>query len=242
MNSSQRKPRRLVDALKTGLFSKQEGAETILTGIRHVHSSILGVNDPCWKHTEASLAGFISCYPWEIAKPEDGIMISQSTKRSDCLELIASSTQFGHKSQNRERLRLVLEELLSNAFYHAYKNKERQDKYDRLLPATLMPGEEIRVSFGENASGLHLVVEDQAGTLAFEDFKKTFTRCFRQTQTHISFDDKHAGAGLGLYMVYEIATHLCVVVEPGKKTRFSIWLSNSNQFDPDSFSFNFFEE
>jgi anti-sigma regulatory factor (Ser/Thr protein kinase) len=241
MNSANKKLSRSVPEIKTGLFSKQEGAEAIISNFRHVHSSLLGKSDPCWKMTESKLKDAVGLYPWEISQLNE-FTLTQSKKRSECVELIASTTQFGSKSQNRERLTLVMEELLSNAFYHAYKIQANHDKYERLSPVTLASGEEIRVSFGENSNGLHLAVEDQGGTLSFEDFKNCFSRCFHRTKTDITFDKKHSGAGLGLYLIYEVTTHLNIFVEQGKKTRFSLWLSNTNQFDPDSFSFNFFGE
>lgn len=241
MNSSNTKSRRPVPEVKTGLFSKQEGAEAIINNVRHVHSSILGLNDPCWKATEASFNGTILPYPWELSSPKV-LLISQSQKRSECIEGLVASTQFGQKSQNRERLKLVTEELLSNSFYHAYKNQSKQDKYERLSNVTLAPGEEVKLSYAENRNGLHLVVEDQGGSLTFEDFRGCFSRCFFRTNKEFAFDEKHSGAGLGLYLIYGVTTHLSIQVEPGKKTRFSVWLAQTNQFDPDSFSFNFFEE
>jgi anti-sigma regulatory factor (Ser/Thr protein kinase) len=241
MKSSTNKLRGLGPEMKTGLFSKQEGAEAILSNVRHVHSSILGVNDPCWRTTEANVKNFAHLYPWEFSLPKE-LVISQSDKRSECIEFIASTTQFGHKSQNRERLKLVMEELLSNAFYHAYKGQAKKDKYERLSSVKLAPGEEIRIAFDENSNGLYLLVEDKGGTLTFDNFKNCFSRCFQRTRKDVTFEEKHSGAGLGLYLIYEVTTHLSILVVPGKKTRFSLWLSNTNQFDPDSFSFNFFEE
>ncbi|NBT58311.1 ATP-binding protein [bacterium] len=242
MSLSSTKNRSCIDGVKTGLFSKQEGAEVILQGTRHVHSSLLGTSDPCWKITQELILGKSLSYPWEIGIETKPLVLKQSQKRNECFEAIASTTHFGYKTQNRDRLRLILEELLSNSLYHAYKNKKEEDKYDRLSSVTLAPGEEVRVFFGENSGGLHVVVEDHGGSLTFDHFSKCFNRCVHQTKSHIAFDDKHAGAGIGLYLVFELASHLRISVQRGKLTRFSLWLANSNQFDPDSFSFNFFEE
>ncbi|MFM8268770.1 MAG: hypothetical protein ACKN9V_01165 [Pseudomonadota bacterium] len=228
------------DEIKSGLFSKQEGAQAIISGVRHIHSSLLGVNDPCWKVTQSRLQNHLIAYPWELSTSADGLILTNSTQRSDCWDRIISSTAFGQESQNRERLKLVTEELLSNSFYHSYKNQKQQDKYDRMSPVQLNRGEEIKVLFKENPSGLHLVIEDQGGSLTFKDFIASFSRCFQQTPTHMSFDQKHAGAGLGLFLVYQTVSHLCISIDPGKQSRLSLWLSNTNQYDPDSFSFNFF--
>lgn len=227
--------------IKAGLFSKQEGAEAVIQGTRHIHSSLLGKSDPCWKTTHSLLSGTEQRYPWEIADESEALIFTDSNKRIESLGGLVSSTRFCQKSQNKERVNLIMEELLSNAFYHAYKNELKEDKYDRLKAVSLKRGEEIRIFAGENSQGINLVVEDQGGTLNFLDFSNCFNRCFQKTQTQLTFDDKHAGAGIGLYLVFELASHLHISVKPGVRTRFSLWLSQSNQFDPDSFSFNFFE-
>lgn len=242
MNTNLKKHKPASSEIKSGLFSKREGAEAVATGIHHLHSSLLGVNDPCWKVTESRLKGSSLNYPWELSNLTNGITLRESNQRSDCYQTIISTTTFGQKSQNRDRLNLILEELLSNAFYHSYKNQNQVDKYDRLKPVTLGSGEEIRIFFRDNSEGLHLVIEDQGGSLSFRDFSSCFSRCFQQTDNHIAFEDKHTGAGLGLFLVFEIVSHMTVQVTKNKKTRISLWLSNTNQYDPDSFSFNFFEE
>lgn len=242
MNKSSKKLSVRPAEIRTGLFSKEEAAQGIISGIQHIHSSSLGSADPCWKVTEARLKGVFANYPWEIADNTNGLILVESGRRNDCFETLCLATQFGQKSQNRERLKIVLEELLSNAFYHSFKNNNKEDKYDRRTSVKLAAGEEIQVFFKENSSGLHLVVQDQGGTLGFNNFISCFRRCFQQTPTHIAFDERHTGAGLGLFLLFESVSHMSISVRPGKKTRISVWISNSNQYDPDSYSFNFFEE
>ena len=66
-----------------------------------------------------------------------------------------------------------------------------------------------------------------------------FKRCYGAASHQI--ESKESGAGLGLYMVFESATHMKVVVFPGKTTIVSCWLSDKPVDGSDYFSFNFFE-
>jgi len=67
---------------------------------------------------------------------------------------------------------------------------------------------------------------------------QAFSRCYGDHSTQI--EDKEGGAGLGVYMVFEAVTHLKVSVTPGVSTEFSCWISDKKHFDPEYFSFNFF--
>ena len=133
--------------------------------------------------------------------------------------------------------------MLTNAIYHSYKNSDGSDKYDRREDAQLQSEECVLVRFAENLNGMNLIVEDQGGSLTLNDFQRAFERCYqRKNGREIGIETKHSGAGLGLFMVFELSAHIHVKVEKKKKTCFSVWIPDSQQFDPDTFSFNIFEE
>lgn len=228
--------------LVTGLFSKTEAAQLISQGVRHLHSSILGAHDPCVLTTEKLLQKKTGHYSWDLTSQSEELIILKSSERAELFEQICSKTEFGQRTQNRTSLRQILEELLTNAIFHAYKQTGNQDKYNRLQPANLSAEETISVGYAEQPSGLFLSVEDQGGNLTFESFSSCFKRCYSQSKSSIQLDQKHQGAGLGLYLIFELSTHVCVFVKPGHQTRFLVWIASSGQADPDTFSFNFFEE
>ena len=155
-------------------------------------------------------------------------------------DIITKSTSF-KSTMNRDRLKLVLEELTSNFFYHSFRNRENHDKYDRLKEVSLEQSESLVLRFSENPQGIYVCFEDNSGSLRFEDIAQRLTQGYHN-QKESQFEDKHQGAGLGFYLVFETATHFLVTISPNKRTSVSIWLSPMNQHNPKLFSFNFFEE
>jgi len=225
----------------TGLFSKAEAAHLIMDGSRHLHSTLLGSMDPCAQITAQMLQNKPGVYPWDLSSKATLLNLSKSSERLEVWQAICSATHFAQRSLNRDILKQILEELLTNSVFHAYKKLGSSDKYDRLLPAELNQEETVTISFAEQKSGLFLNITDHGGSLRFEHFTSCFARCYPKNKGQIPFDQKHEGAGLGLYMIFELASHISVTVDPGKQTSISIWIPQSEQFDPDHFSFNFFE-
>lgn len=229
--------------LKTGLFSKEEASSFIRTGCAHLHSSVLGSQDPTVAISLNRLDGNSKNYPWEIAQTATPHRLTTSTERNGVIEKLVSTSLLAKRSQNRTRLHQVAEELLTNAFYHSYKNSDGSDKYDRREDAHLLSEEYVLVRFAENSNGMNLIVEDQGGSLTLKDFQRAFERCYqRKNEREISIEAKHSGAGLGLFMIFELSAHIHVTVERNNKTCFSVWIPDNQQFDPDTFSFNIFEE
>lgn len=227
--------------IATGLFSRKEAALKISDGVQHLHSTILGANDACVSITHDLFLKPGACYPWEICSPTSMNALRKSSKRQEAISQILTATSFGKGSQNRERLKTIAEELLSNSFYHAYKNSDGSDKYQRQLAVELDPAEAVSIGFKESANGIHLMISDKGGSLNFADFASSLKRCYSVAQHGNVMEQKSSGAGLGLFLIFENMTHLSISVEPSVRTTISCWISTSTSFDPDTFSFNFFE-
>ncbi|NBX93028.1 MAG: hypothetical protein EB078_00185 [Proteobacteria bacterium] len=242
MISAKQKPQPQTDTLCVGLFSKMEAALKISEGIRHLHSTVLGLQDACVVNTQQLQKGVKAQYTWEINSFDKLDYFENSSDRHSIIQNIIETTQFGKTLQNRNRLQCVAEELLTNAFYHAYKSSQGQEKYLRQNPAQLTQPEAIGIGFKENKEGLHLVVEDHGGSLMFANLASCFSRCYAPKGQRELIEQKGSGAGLGLFMIFENVTHLHMRVSPNQRTLISCWLSNMSSFDPDNFSFNFFEE
>jgi hypothetical protein len=82
-------------------------------------------------------------------------------------------------------------------------------------------------------------VTDSGGNFRFEQVAKSFSRCYGNSAQQI--EEKEGGAGLGTYMCFELCTHLKIVSVPGQLTAATCWIADKTAFDPDTFSFNFFE-
>lgn len=90
-------------------------------------------------------------------------------------------------------VRLVLEELLNNAFFHAFKNAAGKDKYHITDFTAFSPGEEVTVEFASSAITAGFSVSDSAGSLSLST---VFHKLERQFTRDGLFDE----SGRGLYL------------------------------------------
>jgi len=225
--------------LVCGLFSKKEAAHLIASGAQHLHSSTLAARDTCAKLTQQFLdTGKIGEFPWEIYEGRSEHTVKFSSERYDFIHGLAKRTGLVLKRDLKERLETTTEELLTNAIYHSYVNPDGTSQYPRTQPVALSSTEIIEVAVAFNQDGIYLRVKDRGGNLTFNDICKSFTRCYAGGAEQIQ--NKQSGAGLGIYMVFELVTHLKIISDPGVATTISCWLSAGATYDPDAFSFNFF--
>lgn len=222
------------------LLTKKEGAERIAGGVRHLHSSEKGKGTADTKATQEALKdGSVPTYEWERTKTKE-FRIASSAERYDLIARLVGDAKLRTKRVLRERLEIVLEELLTNSLYHAYRSDAGQEKYARKEAVRLIaPRETLTVRYGADDTGIFLLVQDCGGSLHFKDIAAALARCYSGPKGD-QIEMKDSGAGLGLYMVYDSATHLKVVCQPGVSTTISVWISDKKTYDPDTFSFNYF--
>lgn len=227
--------------LVCGVLSRHEAGMAIARGTRHIHSSPLLEADPCVVITKGLLMKKFSPdrYPWEAQAPKT-LTLVKSVDRHVMIQKAVSETGVGSRRELRERVEMATEELLTNALYHAYRNFDGFPKYRRRDRVHLSPGEQICFQYAGHQSGIYLSILDRGGSLRFSDVSGSFKRCYSDKKNQL--ETKEQGAGLGFYMVFEVVTHLKVTVSPNLKSRISCWLSDNRVFDPDTFSFNYFEK
>lgn len=228
------------DQLVCGLFSKKEAAGIIGKGTRHLHSSTLGSSDPCARVTQQNLdLGKQLAYPWEKFAEAARLHLGSSADRYEMIETIIQRTGVTSKRDLKEKVQSVLEELFTNAIYHGYRNEDGSPRFPRRLSAKLDEKEHVEVRYLAGAEGIYLAVTDQAGSLSFENLSRSIARCYQSSTEQI--ETKEGGAGLGTYMIFEATTHLKIAAFPGRQCTISCWLAEKSFFDPDSFSFNFYQ-
>ncbi len=228
-----------VPQLATGLFSKKEGAQKIASGISHVHSAVLGERDAYARLTnEALKAGAVPAFPWESPTGTQTVTVTTSAERYQIASKLMNDPLVANRRKVRERLEVVLEELLTNALYHAYRTPAGTEKYPRKLPVQLAPEEKITVKYSISKEGVYLSVSDQGGQLRFSDLSAAFARTYGSESPEIQ--GKEGGAGLGIYMVFEAVSHYKAVCTSGKSCEISVWISDKRLEDLDHYSFNYF--
>jgi len=228
------------ETIACGLFSKKEAAGLIAGGTRHIHSSPHASHDACAKVTQESLAKkSLHPYPWEQHRDTHELFLNASAQRYQFINQVIQRTGVSTKRDLKEKLESLLEELVTNSIYHAYQNADASPRYARKDSIVLSEAERITIRFASGKSGIFLQVSDQGGSFKFSDVAKSFGRCYGSS--HQQIEAKEGGAGLGLYMSYEVTTHLKVVSVAGRETSISCWLADKTAYAPEVFSFNFFE-
>ncbi len=224
-------------AAAVGIFTKAEAAKQVADGVRHVHCSELGTRDPIYVATLAAADKVAPPrYLWEPSLKTTEIVVTHSVDRHEIFDQLISKSAVEVKRQLREKVGMVLEELLSNAIFHAF-HTDGKEKYSRSADVSLNSNEAVKVRFAATEDGCFLEVSDTGGTLGFESVAESLKRCY---QSDAQIQSKESGAGLGIYMVFETVSHLKIVNEPNKKTVISCWIADRRSENPKSFSFNYF--
>lgn len=224
-----------------GYFSKREVANLIVSGSRHVHSTELGIKDPLANLTYQSIENKTTTqYPWETKDKIEKLYLTASYQRKRLTLQVLDSLKIKPSSSFGNKIFTALEELFTNSIYHAYKKSDGGDKYDRKSPVDLAPNEKITVEFFRNQSGVFTSIRDFGAGLSFAALQSYFNRCYNNPTAQI--ENKVGGAGLGLYVVFELTTHLKIVCYPNHGTLVNCWFASPSAFEPKYFSFNFFEE
>lgn len=223
-------------------ISKAEMGALIVQGYTHIHSSPNIKGDRFANIVDSALEkGRTPIFPWELIRLASVIEVTSSIQREKTISTIITALQLDNKPTLKGRVTSVLEELLTNAFYHAYHLSNGKEKYERTKVANLETAEAIRIQFGVKKGGVFLSVEDKAGTFSFKHLQNALKRCYSKTCPE-QLESKAGGAGLGLYLIFEETTHLKIVSIPGKSTRFCCWIKDPARSKSQIYSFNCFSE
>lgn len=109
-------------------------------------------------------------------------------------------------------VRLILEETLNNALFHAFRTPTGEEKYSVYTFKCLEPGEKVRIEFGSNSHMAGFSVGDNAGSLPI---KTIIAKLERQFNREGIFDE----SGRGLYLSRMLSSQFVMSVEAGKRSQ-----------------------
>lgn len=109
-------------------------------------------------------------------------------------------------------VRLILEEVLNNSFFHAFKTPSGEEKYNIHTFKHLEAGEKIRIEYGSNARVAGFTVTDNAGSLSVRTVMNKLERQFNREGL---FDV----SGRGLYLSRMLSSSFVINIEEGKRTQ-----------------------
>lgn len=108
-------------------------------------------------------------------------------------------------------LRLILEETINNAIFHAFRDSEGREKYKIATFDCIDDDEDVRVSYGADSKTIALSVCDNQGRL---DRDTVLAKFERQFKVEGLMDEN----GRGLYLTYSLSGRLLFNLVPGEKT------------------------
>ena len=118
--------------------------------------------------------------------------------------------------------RLVLEEMLNNAVFHAFVNKKGQEKYAPGQFTEIQSHEKITIKLLVDSNQVVLSVFDNGGRL---DRKTILHQIRRRMLSHGLFDK----SGRGLYLTYALPHRLMVQLIPGRQTELIAFFSRHSR-------------
>jgi hypothetical protein len=134
-------------------------------------------------------------------------------------ELAAGVEKYGLGARMAARVRVVADELVSNALYNAPLDDtgtHYRRECDRTQPMPLVGRERVGVRYACDARTLAIEVRDQFGSLDPAQLGRYLAKCAGdRAPGKVEFD--RAGAGLGVSMAYRHCDHLVYNLAPGQR-------------------------
>ncbi len=127
----------------------------------------------------------------------------------------------GIRRVNRERIHVVLEEMLMNAVYDAPTDIDGKALYNhiaRTQELVLKPEEQGIVRFATDGMLIAVSVQDPFGSLKGSTILKYLDANYSGMAADINTKEGKGGAGRGLHQIVENADLVVFNVDPGKKT------------------------
>jgi CheY-like chemotaxis protein len=143
------------------------------------------------------------------------IHVSELRSRQDKMQFAEEAMRFFRRYRASEselaEIRLALEEILNNAFYHAFRKSNGQEKYKLGTDVLLDLGENVTASYGCDEDCLGFSIADNAGTLDAQVF---LGKLERQQSQEALMDEN----GRGLHLSRMVSDRMILNLRPGKLT------------------------
>jgi CRP-like cAMP-binding protein len=129
--------------------------------------------------------------------------------------------RLGIRRANRDRIRLVTEEMLMNAIYDAPAGADGKALYNHLprsVDVKLKAEEQGQLRFATDGMFVAVSVQDPFGSLNSHTILRYLEHNYAGTANDLNEKEKKGGAGLGLHQIVENADLVVFNIDPGKKT------------------------
>lgn len=135
-------------------------------------------------------------------------------------EAAAFCERLGVAARTARLVEGIADELITNAIYNAPRDAEGRPRYaalPRRQPVTLEPHEEAVLEIACDGNTLAVALSDPFGSLTQDTLVAYLNRCL-VSRAPFTDETGAAGAGIGLYRVFQSLSTFVVNLEPGRRT------------------------
>ncbi len=151
----------------------------------------------------------------------DRLCIRSTKEAREAREHIESV--FNRKFGSSGDMRLILDEIITNAMYHAPRREDGEEKYREFTDITLEPDEYIDIEYGYDTEKYGVSVNDYLGRLTGE---VVLSKIERQITGEGLLDD----SGRGIHMSRLFADRMVINIDPNKRTEVVLINYFSNKY------------
>lgn len=137
----------------------------------------------------------------------------------------------GYKSVLLEKINVLLDEMITNAVFHAPVDENGNFKYTKLPRNSsfeLQPNETVTVKYSINDDIIIVKVFDNFGRLTWDTYSKYLKNALafikEGKKGHMRMN--HVGGGIGFGLLFLMSHYLLIRVDPHKQTEITIILKN----------------
>jgi two-component sensor histidine kinase len=159
---------------------------------------------------------------------------SKKGKRETIEKIVNYFATCGYEIHQLYYVRLVLEELVNNALFHAFLEQNGKEKYHVSHFEKLADDEQINIDFGNDSESIGFAVTDNRGRLHPMTIVEKLAR---QHNRKGIYDE----SGRGIYLSAKFSSILVINIEKNKRTQILALFSDKPKDDPKPLSINFFD-
>lgn len=148
------------------------------------------------------------------------LALRSSTEKDDAVAMAETcALEAGCNARVARNVAIVTDELVTNALYNAPVDDEARHIFaavDRRTPVSMPDDRVVVVRFAWDNRTFGLSTEDAYGSLDWQKVLAYMRKCFAGGDAQI--DEKEGGAGIGLYMVFNMVNRFVVNISPGRRS------------------------
>jgi hypothetical protein len=169
------------------------------------------------KALRGNVFGLPKYFPWGVTTYT--MVVKNYEEKNRAIEIIMRYAQLaGVRGPVRDRIQVVIDELMMNGLYHAPTDAEGKERFRNQTVRELAQLAEvpaIEVQYGSSGRYFGVSVRDGGGSLTRKRVVEYLRRASAGTA---SIENKTTGAGLGLITVLKSVSKLVFNLDPGRST------------------------